>query len=187
MLPPSDLPPLELHPLSLPIRAPLAQPSDRLLARGLDGVIAILCVTPSIFWVLPAVARVVEGADVPWPVIIEATLLAVVLTVAVSIYQWYLIATTGQTIGKRVAHVRIVRVDDTPVGFVDGVLLREWVMSIIVTVAGLVLTWLPVFGPGASLLVGIVDYLPIFAVDRRCLHDHLAGTKVIAVARPGVP
>jgi uncharacterized RDD family membrane protein YckC len=183
MQPPADLPPLELHPLTPLEAAPLARPRDRLYARGIDGVLAILAITPALFWVLPAVARMTDVSDVPWAPILKAVALAVIASLALSIYQWYLTATTGQTLGKRWSHVRIVRVDGSPVGFVDGVVLREWVMSIILAVAGLVLSWMPVFGPGASLAVSLVDYVPIFALDRRCLHDHLAGTKVIAVAR----
>src|SRR5262245_27142120 len=43
---------------------------------------------------------------------------------ALGALNWYLVATRGQTLGKIVAGTRIVRLDGTPVGFIDGVLLR---------------------------------------------------------------
>jgi len=62
--------------------------------------------------------------------------------------------------------------------FIDGLLglgliiplfLREWV------IAGIG------FIPGIGTIVSLVDVLMIFGQDQRCLHDRIAGTKVIAV------
>ena len=44
-------------------------------------------------------------------------------------YQWYLISTTGQSLAKRWMGIKIVRIDGTPVNFVNGVILRSWVMA----------------------------------------------------------
>jgi uncharacterized RDD family membrane protein YckC len=63
--------------------------------------------------------------------------------------------------------LRVVRLDGTPVDFVSGVVLREWV----------------VFGIGSVPFIGMLfrlaDSVMIFGEDRRCLHDQIAGTKVI--------
>ncbi|MGP0173275.1 RDD family protein [Pseudomonas sp. NCHU5208] len=74
----------------------------------------------------------------------------------------------GQTVGKRICKVRIVDMQGQ-VPALPGLLLKRylsvWLVSLI-PVAG---TW----------LCGI-NYLFIFRSDRRCVHDHLAGTRVVA-------
>lgn len=79
-------------------------------------------------------------------------------------FQIFLLSTTGQTIGKRLIGVRIVRFDDggNP-GFVHAVLLRLGVMMLMSAVA----------------IVSLIDVLMIFREDRRCLHDLIAGTEVV--------
>jgi len=80
----------------------------------------------------------------------------------------YLLYTSGQTIGKRVVGTRIVAVRDgqiLPLGKVFG--LRYVPIQLISVI--------PVLGN----VIPIVDVLFIFREDRRCLHDWLAGTKVV--------
>jgi uncharacterized RDD family membrane protein YckC len=84
-----------------------------------------------------------------------------------SIYQWMLIARTGQSIGKKWLRIRIVKLDNSPVGFGDGVMLREWITRGIS------------FIPCVGAIISLVGYLMIFGSERRCLHDRIAGTKVI--------
>jgi uncharacterized RDD family membrane protein YckC len=83
------------------------------------------------------------------------------------IYQWYLIATTGQSLAKRWLGIKIVRLDGSPVGFVNGVILRSWVVG--------ALSNIPILGT----IIGLVNPLMIFGEERRCLHDHIAGTRVV--------
>ncbi len=83
-------------------------------------------------------------------------------------YQINLLATAGQTIGKRALGLRIVLAkDDSNGGFVPNVLLRGLVPSIIMAI------------PYLGRLGLIADILFIFRDDRRCLHDHIAGTRVV--------
>ncbi len=91
-------------------------------------------------------------------------LVAFALMTVLAIYQWYLIATTGQSLAKKWLGIRIVRVDGTPLGFLYGVFLRSWVTQLVAAL-------IP--------LGGLIDPLLIFGDDRRCLHDHIAGTKVV--------
>ncbi len=83
----------------------------------------------------------------------------------------YLLHTSGQTIGKRLVGTRIVSVADNkilPLGRLLALrVLPVWVASQIPLVGG---------------LLGIIDALFIFGKDRRCVHDKIAGTKVINVA-----
>ena len=100
--------------------------------------------------------------------------LMALMVLAFLAYQWYLVATTGQSLAKRWMGIKIVRLDGSPVGFVHGVLLRSWVISMatnaISTTPGL---------RTLGRLVHLVDALMIFGEERRCLHDHIAGTRVI--------
>lgn len=87
---------------------------------------------------------------------------------AVLAAQVWLLTTRGQTIGKRIMGLRIVRVKDMANGgFTTNVLLRAgvgWGISLI---------------PVAGVLYLLADPLFIFRDDRRCLHDYIAGTCVI--------
>ncbi|MFG0806740.1 RDD family protein [Pseudomonas fluvialis] len=73
----------------------------------------------------------------------------------------------GQTVGKRICKVRIVDVQgQVPelVGLLTKRYLSVWLVSAIPLLGG---------------LLCIINYLFIFRADRRCLHDHLAGTRVV--------
>jgi uncharacterized RDD family membrane protein YckC len=89
------------------------------------------------------------------------------LVVGLMVVQWYLVATGGQTIGKRLVGTRITRLDGSAVGFKSGVMLRGWLPMLI--------AWIPGVGP----IFALVDSVAIFGSDKRCLHDRIAGTKVV--------
>ena len=79
--------------------------------------------------------------------------------------QLYLLTVSGQTIGKMLLNLRIVKIDTGENGgFVTNVLMRAFVNGIIGSIV-----------PFYSL----VDYCFIFRDDRRCIHDLIAGTTVI--------
>ena len=98
----------------------------------------------------------------------------------------------GQTFGKQIVGIRVVRKDHGEVD-VGWALLREimtkWVL--IAVVAGFVSAALGfVDGGSIGLLVAIaVWYAPAFVDDqRRALHDHLCSTRVVAAgALPAAP
>lgn len=83
--------------------------------------------------------------------------------------QVYLVASSGQTIGKRVMRIRVV---DARTGGHTGwfrvVVLRVYVNRILVA--------------ATLLLYGLVDALFIFRGDRRTVHDRLARTRVDRVS-----
>ena len=91
---------------------------------------------------------------------------------AALLVQAILIAARGQNLGKLLVGARVVRADSGgTAGFVRGVLLR---FSLPVT---LVIVLNGFFLLGFVFLV--VDYAFMFRDDRRCLHDLMAGTKVV--------
>ena len=87
----------------------------------------------------------------------------------------YLLATAGQTIGKRLVGTRIVNVSDER---------KPKLLTLVGARYGS--TWLIGLIPGVGNFYGLVDVLFIFRGDRRCIHDLIAGTKVInAQMAPG--
>lgn len=83
---------------------------------------------------------------------------------------WYFITTRGQSLAKMVLGIRIVQLDGSPCGFVRGVLLRNWILGFVTGILNYCcMGW----------MVQLLNALPIFGEERRCLHDHLAGTKVV--------
>lgn len=79
------------------------------------------------------------------------------------VVQWILISKRGQTIGKLLTCIRIVTVGGRLPGFVVGVVIRNWVRVL--------LSLIPFFG--------LIDILFIFGEEKRCLHDYIAGTRVV--------
>jgi uncharacterized RDD family membrane protein YckC/DNA-directed RNA polymerase subunit RPC12/RpoP len=83
--------------------------------------------------------------------------------------QWVLLTISGQTIGKKILMIRIVTDNGELPGFVRAVLIREWCCALL----GMV----PLVGG----LFRFLDPLFIFTSSRKCLHDHIAGTRVVSL------
>jgi uncharacterized RDD family membrane protein YckC len=84
------------------------------------------------------------------------------------VIQVVMLSTRGQTIGKRLLGIRVVRHPDcSQAGFVHGWLLRNFVPGIIRAL------------PWVGLIFFVVDACFIFRDDRRCIHDFIAGTQVV--------
>jgi len=79
-----------------------------------------------------------------------------------------LLANHGQTIGKRIMKVKIVVMEGKQVGFLKLYSLRYLVFSLISQI------------PVAGGLLSLLNVLFIFGKERRCLHDRITGTKVVA-------
>jgi len=78
-----------------------------------------------------------------------------------------LLARNGQTIGKKLLGIKVVRVDGSPVSLYRVFFLRY--------VCNTILTLVPFFGS----LYSVVDSLMIFSESRRTVHDRIADTIVI--------
>ena len=134
----------------------LADRGTRLAARIVDGLLTLAAVVPGF---------VLMGAFQDSPEIGVALMLIVGLTFIG--YQIYLLIDRGQTLGKKMLGVRIVRMDGSRVGAARLFFLRFLVPQILASI--------PFVGP----FVALGGILVIFQQDRRCLHDHLADTKVV--------
>jgi uncharacterized RDD family membrane protein YckC len=106
------------------------------------------------------------------------------VVVSLLLAQWFFTTTRGQTIGKMVARSRMVRINGAPLGFLHGVVIRNWILaapSLLLSVFGI-----GIDGPlaWAFTAVAILDVLFIFGHGKRCLHDLMANTKVIDLMPP---
>lgn len=79
----------------------------------------------------------------------------------------YLLATQGQTVGKKLLGIRIVRTDGSLATFGRVFGLRYALNGLIASV--------PILGS----IYGLVDALMIFRDSRQCLHDQIADTIVV--------
>ena len=140
-----------------------AERGDRFLARLIDGLLLLAFIVP--WTIVLSVMDMISLEELQKSSFAALKLLPAELPV--SIYQWILITRTGQTIGKKMMRIRIIKVDGSPVTFGDGVALREWVTRLV----GLI----PCVGP----VISLVGILMIFGDEQRCLHDRIAGTKVV--------
>jgi uncharacterized RDD family membrane protein YckC len=97
----------------------------------------------------------------------SAAMLGFLGAFGVAAYQWILISRTGQSLGKKWTGIRIDRIDGGRATFGTGVVLRNWVPKVIGAV------------PYLGMLFLLIDCLFIFREDHRCIHDHIAGTRVV--------
>ena len=150
----------------------LAGRGIRLLAAVIDGILSMLFALPGL--VMLSARLVANGGHMPafGTPAFDSTLssMGVILVgwIILMIVQGWLLATRGQTVGKKLVGIRIVRFsDDANPGFVHAVLLRAVVITILDNI------------PWLGLLFWFVDCCFIFREDRRCIHDLIADTRVI--------
>ena len=100
--------------------------------------------------------------------LVETFVFAVLGLAIFAILHGYLLMKYGQTIGKRLVGTRIVSVH-------TGRIIPFWKVFFVrylpVSIAAQV--------PLAGQLLVIINYLFIFRKDKRCIHDLIAGTRVI--------
>ena len=156
-----------LRPSDVRSHAEFADRRARLTAWFVDLIATILAVIPT-YWLanfLNDRGEFGHKSDPSHPDVIM-TYLAVVLSGALAFIAWnaYLIIVRGQSVGKILLGIRIVRNEDSgPAGFFRGFLIRDFLSFCLVIVPG----------------YAILDRIWILGHDKRCLHDLIAGTKVI--------
>src|SRR5262249_48918765 len=106
----------------------LASRWQRLGGSLFDGLVGFVAIVPSFFGVSWS-EFVAHSQNSHNPFILFTDtgtwgLVAAVLFGALTITQWTLLTKRGQSIGKIVAGTRVVRVDDSPAGFLHAVVLR---------------------------------------------------------------
>lgn len=136
----------------------IADPSRRILARALEGLIPSTGVVVGLLGGLLGSGTLVRVGGT----------LFLVLLIGVLAANAYLVTRHGQTVGKGWLGLRITRPDGSPPRFLRGFLVRELLVG--------VLGAIPVLGVLFSLADGL---LLIFGERRRSLHDVMADTIVI--------
>ena len=190
---PAEPPPLTGNFDPAPASAPTAgtaaavelTPADRLtrlFAVLIDSAIGVLCALPGALVLGSAFFQIVIDAsrglepdftDIEPGRLLLGMALIGLGTFSLLLVQIIMVSMRGQTIGKRLLGIRIVRFGDgSNPGFVRAWLLRSLGVGLIGTLAALIL---PMLGN----LFSIVNYAFIFRADRRCLHDFIADTKVV--------
>ncbi|NNB89659.1 RDD family protein [Corallococcus exiguus] len=132
----------------------LATRRARLAASLIDGAALVL---PSLFLSVLRCLAVPDEAAMKAPAVCAPALLVLLV-------QASLIRGTGASLGKRLLGIRVVRGDGLPAEVWRIALLRNA---------------LPMALCGYCVWFGLVDALFIVGEERRCLHDWVAGTRVV--------
>ena len=147
----------------------LASIGARIGARLLDGLIIGLPLTILVF----AASDVSEDSKtISTPVWVQ-----LVAAVVSALYEVVLIRTRGQTVGKRVLGIKVVRVTDGA--------LPDWTASVVRYVLPVVPVLVPV--PGVFLLSIVIYLVAIVHPLRQGWHDRAAGTIVVKADSPSRP
>jgi uncharacterized RDD family membrane protein YckC len=80
-------------------------------------------------------------------------------------FQSVLLSIQGQSIGKFLLGIRIVSVSGQVSGFLQAVVVRSWVC----TVLGYIIPF-----------YGLINVVLLFTDSKRCLHDYISGTRVVS-------
>lgn len=153
----------------LPAGQQLASLGARLGGAIIDSIFALICSAPGFAMLFGSFVSAAQSGQ-SYPSLAGNTMgwgalgLGILVNLAV---QGFLIASSGQSIGKKVAGTRIVKLDGSLPGLVHGYLLRGALVYLI----GLV--------PYLGRFFGLVDACFIFRQDRRCIHDLIASTRVV--------
>ena len=163
-----------------------AERGTRLVARLIDWALELVCAIPGAMILgeefLKVAIMVSQGqepdfSELDYQRLGLGALVLGACWLALLIVQVWMLTTRGQSIGKRMTKIRIVRVEDGRApGIVHAWVLREFLITMIGIVAGMI----PFIGP--FLLrpaFHITDWCLIFRDDQRCLHDLIASTRVV--------
>jgi uncharacterized RDD family membrane protein YckC len=138
----------------------LASRGARLAASLIDGLAMLVIL-------LPAFAVMFVGAaneSLSSAALLFAGISGIAILVF-AIYQIRLLVQQGQSLGKKAMNIRIVNYADGGHPSAGRLLGLRYVVN----------SALAQFIP----LYGLIDVLLIFGSERRCIHDYLAGTKVV--------
>ncbi len=144
----------------------LASRGARLGGALIDGFLALILMMP-LMYLTGYWDRAVAGEESNIEMVAWISLGAF----SYLLFHGYLLAKYGQTIGKRVVGTRIVSVHDSKI-------LPLWKVFAARYLPVTLISMVPFVGG----LFGLVNALFIFRRDKRCVHDHIAGTRVV-VAR----
>lgn len=158
---------------------PLAERWRRLLGAFVDGFLETLCWMPAGIAMMKGMRELAASGEVSdpsqlmpqfMPLMMQSMVHSLPYLAVLVIIQATLLSLRSQSVGNILVRTQIVRVTDgAPGGFLRAFLLRGALAR--------VLRQVPFFGG----LFWLVDTCFIFREDKRCLHDLIAGTKVVNI------
>lgn len=148
------------------IETELASRWIRLVGAIIDGLISMAIIIPIMFFT--GVLQQLYNTEQSLTFGVHVLLLVMGWGVFL-ILNGYLLFNRGQTIGKLVVKTRIVDLNGNIPNFGKLLILRYFTLGLA--------TQIPFIGS----FVGLVDAIFIFGKERRCLHDYMAGTRVVNV------
>ncbi len=139
--------------------------ASRFFAALLDGLVLIAITVPiqwkaGVFDGFPEIPEQGFGELLMWGVVGFAVFLLV---------NGYLLATRAQSVGKAMLGIKIVTMDGENADFERIVLRRVLPLTVAASI------------PFVGGFVSIIDPLFIFRKNHRCVHDLVAGTRVVVV------
>ena len=146
-----------------PAEAELAGRGQRFAAAMLDLLVGLAFGIPLMF-ALGMWEYVKQGQPLPTSLTLISTALGFVFFI---VAHGYWLKKNGQTIGKKLMGIRIADLDGNVPNF-GKILVRRYLPITLVTLI-----------PAVGQLLPLVDVLFIFRANRRCVHDLIAGTKVL--------
>jgi uncharacterized RDD family membrane protein YckC len=149
------------------IQSDLASRWNRLWASLIDGLTMIPIMLPIMYFTggLEGLKNGVQPS-----LIYTLTMALIGVIIFVIIHGKWLIA-DGQTLGKRALNIKIVTVENKHASL--AVLAKRYGFSMLIP-------QIPFIGA----LINFVNLLFIFTKSKRCLHDLVAGTKVVIATKP---
>jgi len=141
--------------------APLAERGSRFVAQLLNGLVTL----PGGILIGMGIAFAEESSLQHFGII--GSIAGAIYLIGLLVINLRLLSSQGQSLGKKWARVRVVRLDGTPASLGRLIGLRY----IVTTLLGMM--------PFVGGIFSLADLLFIFRGDRRCIHDLIADTKVV--------
>ena len=154
---------------------PLAGLRRRFAAALIDGFLQWLCWLPASMAMMDIFSARLSNNETPSLEMIQSAITqslpkSLPYLIGLAIIQTALLCRRSQSVGKIILKIRIVTVrDGAPGGPLRAYLLRG------------LLTWAIEFTPYLGILFRLFDSFCIFREDQRCIHDLIAGTKVVKI------
>jgi uncharacterized RDD family membrane protein YckC len=142
----------------------LATRGQRLAAVVIDGLIAGIVTIILMMVLLPIMGTDTETMATSFTSTIIATALNIGIFLLIN---GKFLAANGQTVGKKLMGIKIVSLSGGILPLKD-VMLRRYAPPVLISI-------IPIIGG----LFCLADVLCIFRGDRRCIHDMIAGTRVV--------
>ena len=136
----------------------------RLFGALVDAIITAAVMLPLMYFIVPSAF---EDAWTSWS---DALLVLVLNSLVFLGVNGYLLHNRGQSVGKFLLRTQIIAADSEYLLPLQRIFLYRWLPIIFISQI-----------PFINLLT-IVNVLFIFGDDKRCVHDHIAGTRVAVYA-----